>query len=190
MIDTPSLPDYEDITNVLDQGKSTFGAAQVHGLFCGLVCATSGAEINAGWQELLFPAKAQPISLESLEQLYEISYHLLSEFSFEFDLLLPNSSVDINTRTEALGLWCQGFLAGLQQGGVPLIRRSPSEVTDAINDLVEIAQVSFGDIADNDDDETAYFELVEYVRLSVLMIFQDLKTDKQDSQRNQEDSLH
>ena len=32
-------------------------------------------------------------------------------------------------------------------------------------------------IIDDDEDETAYFELVEYVRLGVLLIFQELKNN-------------
>ena len=47
---------------------------------------------------------------------------------------------------------------------------------DAINDITEIAQVSFGDIKADDTAETDYCELVEYVRLAILMIYQELNT--------------
>jgi uncharacterized protein YgfB (UPF0149 family) len=46
-----------------------------------------------------------------------------------------------------------------------------------LDDITEISEINFGDIAENDEDESAYFELVEYVRLSVLMIFHELKID-------------
>ncbi len=127
---------------------------------------------------------------ESLQQLYEISYHQMSEFSFEFALLLPDDDININARTEALSLWCQGFLTGLKKSNVPIENREESDVTETINDILEIAQVKYGDIAEDDEDETAYFELIEYVRLGVLMIFQDLKNNSDENTGENNDTYH
>lgn len=169
----PALPTYKEVTSALKNTPAKYHAAQVHGLMCGLICATSGKN-DDHWQKQ-FLTEENKKSVEILQQLYETSYHQLSDFSFEFVLLLPEDTTDINQRAESLGLWCQGFLTGLEQGNVPITNRPMSEVTEAINDLVEISQVNYGDIAENDEDETAYFELVEYVRLAVLMIFQELR---------------
>jgi uncharacterized protein len=187
MTSTPSLPDYQDITKILEHAHSQFDASQVHGLFCGLICAEPGLAEPISWEKLLFRSEQKPNNMGSLYELYETSYHLLSEFSFEFSLLLPTDTLDINARAESLGLWCQGFLTGLEQGKIPLKKREASDVTDALNDIIQIAEVSFGDIVENDEDETAYFELVEYVRLSVLMIFQDLKVERP---RDEDNILH
>jgi len=175
MTQTPSLPSYTDIADLLAAAKSHFHPAQVHGLLCGYICATSG-KMDSPWEKQVLGKNKDPASRELLQHLYEISYHQMSEFSFEFTLLLPEDNIDINLRTEALGLWCQGFLTGLEQSNIPLQNREASDVTETINDLIEIAQVNYGGITNNEEDETAYFELVEYVRLGILMIFQDLKT--------------
>ena len=81
----------------------------------------------------------------------------MNQFSFEYNLLLPNDDTDINVRAEALGIWCQGFLTGLQQAEISLEKHANTELTDAIKDITEIAQISYGDIPSTDEDETAYF---------------------------------
>jgi uncharacterized protein YgfB (UPF0149 family) len=167
MSHTPILPTYSEISSILKKTPEKYNASQLHGLLCGLMCGTLGKDAQH-WQTLT----GHPI----IQQLYETTYQQLSEFSFEFALLLPSDTKDINLRTESLGLWCQGFLAGLKQVHVRLTQREPGEITDALNDITEIAQVGFGDIKANSEEETAYCELVEYVRLAILMLFQELRS--------------
>ncbi len=189
MTQIPSLPSYTEIANLLLNAHTSFTPSQIHGLFCGYICATSG-KIDNRWEKIVLGKNKNDECRELLQQLYETSYHQMSEFSFEFSLILPNDDVDINARTEALGLWCQGFLSGLEQCQIPLQNREESDVTETLNDIIEIAQVNFGDIADDDEDETAYFELVEYVRLGALMIFQDLKVADPKNISNENNQLH
>jgi uncharacterized protein YgfB (UPF0149 family) len=174
MTTVSSLPDYTDVTNILQSNDSSFLAAQVHGYICGLLCATGG-KIDNSWQNIVLGEKINPKTRDVLQQIFETSFHLISEFSFEFTLLLPADKTDINLRSEALGSWCQGFLTGLKQCHVPLENREASEITDTLNDITEIAQVNYGDMQSNDEDETAYYELAEYVRLAVLMLFHEMK---------------
>lgn len=177
-----SLPSYSDLTNALQSEETPFLAAQAHGYICGLLCGTSG-KIDNSWQNKILGEQKNRRAREMLQELFETSYHMISEFSFEFALILPDDKADINLRTEALGSWCQGFLAGLKQCRIPLEDREPSEVTDTLSDITEIATVNFGDIQSTEEDEMAYFELVEYVRLAVLMIFHEFNTP------NAEDSI-
>jgi uncharacterized protein len=183
-----SLPSYSEITKALKSTPANYNASQVHGLMCGLICATTGKE-NTRWEALIGPFKNKK-DQSILHSLYEISYHQLSEFSFEFNLLLPSDKIQINQRTEALGLWCQGFMTGLDQGKAAIADSAPSEVREALNDLMEISQVNYEDIAASDEDETAYFELLEYVRLAALMIFHELKSGPADFSMDENNLLH
>ncbi len=185
----PSLPSYTEIADLLAEAHTTFTPSQVHGLFCGYICATSG-KVDSRWEKIVFGKNKHAECRELLQEIYETSYHQMSEFSFEFTLILPSDDTDINVRTEALGLWCQGFLSGLEQCQIPLQNREESDVTDTLNDIIEIAQVNFGDIADDDEDETAYFELMEYVRLGTLLIFQDLKIANPSNTSDENNQLH
>ncbi len=178
MSQAPSLPSYTELTLALEKTQSNFQAAQVHGLLCGLICGTSG-KTDDSWEKIVLGPKKSKKTLSMLQELYETSYHQINEFSFEFSLLLPTDRANLDTRAEALGLWCQGFVAGLQQTDALIENREPGEATDALNDIIEIAQVNYGDVTANEEDETAYFELIEYVRLAVLMLYHELGTDKQ-----------
>lgn len=175
MTSASSLPSYTEMTTLLKGDDTPFLAAQVHGYICGLLCGTSG-KIDNSWQNKILSENKSRRAREMLNELFENSYHMISEFSFEFTLLLPNDKVDINLRTEALGAWCQGFLTGLKQCRIPLDNREPGDMTDTLNDLTEIAKVNFEDNKETDEDEMAYFELVEYVRLAVLNIYHELNT--------------
>jgi uncharacterized protein YgfB (UPF0149 family) len=146
---------------------------------CGFICATAGS--NSDWEKLIIGNDPNPAAIEVLRNLYEATYHQMSEFSFEFSLILPSDMEDINARTEGLGLWCQGFLTGLGDAYATLEQQGPQEVADALNDITEIAQVSFGEIPATDEEETAYYELEEYVRLIALMMFHELKSSPQTS---------
>jgi uncharacterized protein YgfB (UPF0149 family) len=182
MENSSSLPSYSEMITALQSEETPFLPAQAHGYICGLLCGTSG-KIDNSWQNKILGDQKKRRAREMLQEVFETSYHLISEFSFEFTLILPDDKADINLRTEGLGSWCQGFLSGLKQCRIPLEDREPGEVTDALSDITEIANVNFGDIKTTDEDEMAYFELVEYVRLAVLMIFHEFSTP------NAEDSI-
>lgn len=168
------LPTYTEVKSVLKKPSEIFHPSEVHGVLCGILCGSSNKN-NKSWETLPFVNSKDKKNYTVIQQLYEKSYDQLNEFSFEFALLLPKDNLNINKRAEALGLWCQGFITGLDHERVEIKHREPSEVTEAINDLIEISKVNYGEITENEEDETAYFELVEYVRLAVLMIFQELK---------------
>jgi yecA family protein len=182
-----TLPSFDDVTEAL--GTINMNASQAHGLLCGLICVANEKE-NDSWKKLLFGSKKKPKNLTVIEELYENSYQQLTEFSFEFEMLLPDDEQDINFRTESLGLWCQGFLTGLKKSNIQLEHRQEGELTDTLDDLTEIAQVNFGDLADTDEEESAYFELVEYVRLAALLVFQELKTDAPRTSMDETNFLH
>ena len=170
-------PDYTELSAALVDAKLNFSTAQVHGLFCGFICAGNIKDHHA-WEKQLFGTQKikDAHCLELLQQLYELTHQQLKEFSFEFSLFLPDDETDINLRAEALGLWCQGFVTGLQPVTGASHNPMKDEIQEALNDITEIAQVNYGDIADDDEDEVAYFELVEYVRLAALMIYHELKS--------------
>lgn len=169
------LPSYAVLTKAIQTYQPNGHAAQIHGLLCGVLCANVNTTAKQ-WEKIFPNIKKNKKAHDLLKEVIHISHQQLKEFSFEFSLMLPSEKKDINNRAEALGLWCQGFLTGLKLMHVAIENREPGEVTEALNDIIKISEISFGDITENDEDESAYLELVEYVRLSVLMIFHELKT--------------
>jgi uncharacterized protein len=165
-----SLPKYTELNKALSKTTLKLHPSQVHGIMCGIFC---GSPQNTAWEELITGGKEPGKTHELLQKLYDVSAKQLKDFLFDFQLVLPPDSEDLPKRAEALSLWCQGFLTGLKLAHVPIVERTPSEMTEAINDLIEIAKMNYEDVVASEEDEVAYVELVEYVRMAIILIYQD-----------------
>ena len=75
----------------------------------------------------------------------------------------------------ALAQWCSGFLAGLGSSGDETLKAMSDEANDALKDMQQISTADVTDTAESEEDEIAYAEIVEYVRIVVLMIREDLR---------------
>lgn len=167
-----NMPNYEELTLALSKTSQELSASEVHGIVSGVISGNSKSKSR--WEELITgsddPAETQAI----LQELYAASAKQLDDYLFDFQLLLPPDSEDLPLRAKALTLWCQGYLTGLKLAEVQLGGRSESEVTEAINDMIEIAKMNYEDVVASEEDEVAYMELVEYVRMAAILIYQNL----------------
>lgn len=170
------LPDFGGLTETLDHTELKLHASQVHGLISGLLCGNF--DQKSAWDELLLGEKLSGETRQSLQILFDATAEKLSDFLFEFKMVLPSDDEELSVRAEALGVWCQGYLTGLQTGGVPIVDRDPGELTEAVNDLVEIAKMNYEQVVASEEDEEAYTDLVEYVRMAVIYIYQELREDE------------
>ena len=83
---------------------------------------------------------------------------------------MPDDEASIDERAIALVDWCRGFLGGLGVSGADVDNGLGGEGGEVLSDLARIAATRFdaGDTAE--DDEEAYAEVVEYVRVGVLLL--------------------
>lgn len=176
----PPLPDFE---RTLQLGGAELDAAilaESHGLLCGLVCRESS--LDAG--DFLRHLEAMRLVTDPGRALHaaltEACQSTVEQFDDEemgFALWLPDDDEPLEERTIALARWCSGFLAGLGSGG-PLETLS-EEAGEAIADLQEIARAELSSAANeyarNEEDEAAYAEIVEYVRVVALVLREDFR---------------
>ena len=99
-----------------------------------------------------------------------------------FKLLLPDDTDSLRARTESLGNWCAGFLSGLAMGGLPEQNRLSEEVSELLNDLSQISRVDFELDNPNEKEQAAFEEVVEYVRVGVMYIHEELQPGAAPSQ--------
>lgn len=184
-----SLPKYKDLDQALAKTTLKLHPSQVHGLVAGIL--SGNPKSTAAWEELVTGGKEPAKTHEVLQELYDASAKQLKEFLFEFQLVLPPDSEALPLRAEALTLWCQGFLTGLKLIQIPIIGREPGEVTEAINDLIEIAKMNYEEVVASEEDEEAYVELVEYVRMAAILIYQDLHEEESTAkEKSRSSNLH
>ena len=91
--------------------------------------------------------------------------------------MLPDDDEHISVKAESIGFWCEGFLHGMVSGkhAEALKKRLATEpLAGLIKDMLEITRASFDEDEDGETSESAYAELVEYVRVAVQLAYEEL----------------
>ncbi|HKT74504.1 MAG TPA: UPF0149 family protein [Steroidobacteraceae bacterium] len=165
---------YIEIQRVLTEERSLADAAEAHGTLAGSLCAAIRYRFEDWLLEILPEGRPQPFAAASLRELYVETAGALEGEEMEFDLLLPEDVQPIDARTEALAQWCQGFLYGLGTSALQDASGLPGEVGEIVRDLTEITRVGVDRGQSDESNESAYAELVEFVRVGVQLVFDEL----------------
>lgn len=177
MTSSPQVLDYETYATLFQQLGLGMSPAECHGGLTGLLCATDTINNEQWVQELLSERSSGPAALDDLSavrRIYEITANDLEDADYSFRLLLPQDESPLHERAEALSQWCQGFLWGLGLGGIQEQAKLPGDVNEVMQDMSEISRLNFA-AAGTNDDEAAYAEIVEYVRMAALLIYEELR---------------
>jgi len=166
---------YADIQHVLTDERALADAAEAHGTLTGCLCAAVGYRFEDWLLEILPEGRAQPLAAATLRELYTETAGSLRAPDMEFDLLLPEDAQSIDARAAALAQWCQGFLYGLGSGAAQDAASFPGDVGEIVRDLTEISRVGVDIAQTEESNENAYAELVEFVRVSVQVVFEELE---------------
>ena len=167
-------PSYTEIQRVLTDERSMTDAAEAHGTLAGCLCAAIGYRFEDWLLEILPEGRALPLATAALRELYLETSGALEGSEMEFELLLPEDEAPLDTRTVALAQWCQGFLYGLGGSAIQDVGRLPGEVGEIVRDLSEITRVGVDGDQNSESNESAYAELVEFVRVGVQLVFEEL----------------
>jgi len=168
------LPDYDHIQQLLADERSLAGAAEAHGTLAGSLCAAQGYRLEDWLREILPEGRAAPATTAALEEVFRATAGALLQPDMEFELLLPADEQPIDVRTAALAPLCQGFLYGLGAGAIPDASELPGEVGEVVRDFIEISRAGVDASQGEESNEAAYAELVEFVRVGVQLLFEEL----------------
>jgi uncharacterized protein YgfB (UPF0149 family) len=166
---------FPELEDTLAETGSLAEAAEAHGSLCGALCAEGRFSLDSWLDELL----QDPVQVRSvrgiLESVYSETRQALGGESLQFEPLLPDDDEPLAGRTLALASWCQGFLYGLGTSGVHSVEELPRDVGEIVQDLTEISHASLTTEEPTETDEQAYAELVEFVRVGVQLIYDELE---------------
>jgi uncharacterized protein len=172
-------PDYARVQQLLAQERSLAEASEAHGTLVGCLCGASGYRFEDWLREILPEGKPAPAAGKELRELYTATATALLQPDMELVLILPSDEEPLTARTAALAHWCQGFLYGLGAGGIPDVTRLEGDAGEVVRDLVEISRADVGVEQDVETNENAYGELVEFVRVGVQLLFEELGAARQ-----------
>lgn len=166
---------YNKLQTTLKQTSSLIDVSELHGFFTGLLCFKNTITL-ADWEfqlgEETEPSEETQQAILVFQKLLEAIEQQLRSTEFEFSLLLPADEIPLKQRLQALQDWCQGFLYGV---GVSKTRHQEFKIIEQefINDVATFSRGLLNDCAENDDNENAYVEVVEYLRAGVFNLYEE-----------------
>jgi len=177
---------FEYIDQIRQKAGISLDVSEYHGKICACLCFGNleaetllPGEINADISSLSSETmKLKNVLLglttETLEKLND------AEMTF-YPLLSPDSE-SLTNRTLSLSSWCAGFINGV---GLAVAQKNismnPSEqdiIGEIIEDFSQISKLTSASVMNEGGEELAYMEVVEYVRVGVQLIFEELKAAK------------
>jgi len=167
---------FSEIQRVLADERSMTDAAEAHGTLAGALCSASTYRFEDWLQEILPDGRAQPVSTGALHGLYFLTTETLSGAEMSFEPLLPDDTQPLDERAAALSQWCVGFLYGLGSGAIQDLSKLPGEVGEVVRDFDELTRIGVGTGESEEENESAYVELVEFVRVGVQLVYEELES--------------
>ncbi len=167
-------PEYAHVQQLLTAARSLADAAEAHGTLAGCLCGAAGYRFEDWVHEILPEGRPDPAVAATLRALYAATARALLEPDCTFELLLPSDAQPLDARTAALAEWCRGFLYGLGAGNIPDAGRLPGDAGEIVRDFAEITRAGVDTQQGEESNESAYAELVEFVRVGVQLLFEEL----------------
>ncbi len=173
---------YHELDDVLTRLGALCGAAEAHGTFCGLFCSAPRTARQQYLDNIIGVARTDDPGIdqcrEVLDRMMQESSGLLAAGQLAFELILPDDVEALDLRTTALAHWCQAFLTGLTDGGLNDLDAIPEDARELVGDFSDITRAGIDEDQNQEEAEKAYAELVEYVRVGVQVIFEELNALK------------
>jgi len=172
------LPDFDDSSRALETKLNMDEMAENHGLLCGLLSAWPNLELGqykTACQARELPAEFDDESSAVMQALLESSRAQLHDPDLAVGLWLPDDDEPLPVRTAALAAWCSGYLTGLTEACGPRLLQVSDDVTEVVTDLGEISQAIASADSEEDIEENAFAEIVEFVRVAILLVQEELR---------------
>lgn len=182
---------YDDFSASLSQHNIIVDASEIQGILCGMLAGgmnLDDREWTVALNDVVNQGEVMPQPLVELcTQMYDRLCQELVEADFALKLCLPSDDSSLNERGRALVNWVQGFLLGFGLHQQDLTKCS-DEVKEALEDFSQIAKMD-DEMTDDEESEQAFFEVVEYIRISTMLCFNEMGKSLLDS-RQQAPVIH
>ncbi len=180
-------PGYEELTACLNANNSDLTAAECHAITSAML-SCQGSLDEQSWARRILSGEleADPSEAPLGSSLHEQDIELIARLATDtqaqlqdpeltFSPLLPDDDDSIEERSVALSEWCHGYLYGLSLGGLKEFKHLSEQAQEFIRDIVEISALEVAS-DETEANEAALFEVIEYLRMGVLMIRDELSS--------------
>ncbi|WP_040728347.1 UPF0149 family protein [Thiomicrorhabdus sp. Kp2] len=175
--------DFEQVNEVIAPFPELESPAFIQGMLIGLLCGDSDIQEAVWIKKLIEEAQIKSVKesfLKVLDDVFQETNKGMNGSGFELNLCIPEDTESLVFRAAMLGQLCEGILYGL--GLIGALNESeneiPKEVRELIEDFGQISRIDIGSLSDSeqltDAEESDFMELVEFVRVGILTINEEL----------------
>lgn len=147
--------------------------SDLHGSLTGYLCAGGRADAGDWLSALRLEADDAAADAAPLRQLFSECCAWLEDPDARFEPLLPDADTPVDVRAEALVEWCRGFLGGIGLAGATDAQSFSPDCSEILHDFGTIAASRF-EYSDREEDEAALAEVIEFIRVGVLLLHTEL----------------
>lgn len=167
---------HDQLNEALARAGQADGAAAYHGSLCGALCRVKPEKLSL---TALLEMNEQPLHIDAalrgmLAELRDQTVAALQDSEMGFSLLLPDDEVALVVRVRALVDWCDGFLFGMANLPGLDLRKLSEDAREIVRDFTDFTQAAVGDEDDPNIEESAFAELVEYVRVGAQLLYMEM----------------
>ena len=168
--------DYAELTRRLAASDLNPSAGEAHGILCAMICGGLPAAEESWIVELLEGTDdGDLLTQECRLTLQDLAARAREEIAgpgFALAPLLPDESSVLAERALALYDWSRGFLYGLGIAGIDPAKLS-EQGREVLGDFAAITRLDLDDLEDSEDNEEALSELVEFVRVAAMLVYEE-----------------
>ena len=175
--------DFETVNEVLEPFPELESPAFIQGMLIGLLCADNDIKEAVWIKKLIEEAQIKSVKerfLKVLDEVFQDTNKGLNGSGFELQLCIPDDNQSLVLRAAMLGQLSEGVLYGLGLGGA--LDQAENKISDNVRELVDdlgqIARIDISDLSqsqqDSDAQESDFMELVEFVKVGILTINEEL----------------
>ncbi|MCU7834236.1 MAG: YecA family protein [gamma proteobacterium symbiont of Taylorina sp.] len=151
--------------------------SEAHGVLCGLLCGNNKIKSSQWKSHLAHDVLPGDLLADEAQQILDVLYNQtivsMADNDLTFYPLLPEDENNIII-LEAIAQWAQGFLMGLSLMGIREFSDYPEEVEEFVGTMASLSDADSYDLADDESDEEAIVELIEFIRMGVLLVNEEM----------------
>lgn len=166
---------HQQLLQVLNEHDFTATASELHGLLTGLVAGgmfKGSEDYLVHMADLFNNGLAVKGTLKAAsDEFTNLIFDQLASEDMSFEILLLDDDETLSEQAEELINWVQYFLVGfgLNQRD---IKMASNDVKEIIEDFTNITRMD-SELEDSNDNQADFYEVVEFVRVSAVLIHQE-----------------
>jgi uncharacterized protein YgfB (UPF0149 family) len=154
----------------LKKSLSIIDASETQGILLGFICINQNqpSKLERIMLDVLSVKQNQHVIINYINKLYAYNLEQLKNINKLLVLMIPNKEESLPIKLKYLRSWLKGFISGIGMVGLNKKNHNVNIIYEIINDF---SMITYVNEKTSKEDEVYYLDLVEYVKISVEIIY-------------------